>query len=82
MGTQVPHPNLNPHPTFPNSHPLLPSTHNNLSGKRTGAHKLEKQGRSWRGRKALGCKDRRGEKLAWSHKDMETAWEAEQTMSL
>lgn len=27
------------------------------------------------------CKDR-GEKLTWLHKDMETAWEAEQTMSL
>lgn len=37
---------------------------------------------SWRDRKVLGCKDRGGGRLAWSHKDMETAWEAEQTMSL
>lgn len=33
------------HKQKPNSHPLLPSTHNNLSDKRTGAHKSGKQGR-------------------------------------
>lgn len=30
----------------------------------------------------LGCQDRGGGKWAWPHKDMETAWEAEQTMRL
>lgn len=34
--------NRNP---IPSSHPLLPGTHNNLSDKRTGAHKLGKQDR-------------------------------------
>lgn len=42
---------------------------------------MGKQGWGLKGQEAGCCKDK-GEKLTWPHKDMETAWEAEQTMSL
>ena len=42
---------------------------------------MGEQERGLKGQEGGGCRDKGGERLAWPHKDMEPAWEAEQTMS-